>query len=360
MSIEGSYKKLAAANLARTEQYVRNIKRLFEKAKSRLVELSSGVDYDPSGGQFYFADYPELTKAVEKAVNGLALGMQRVIVNATTAEWAMGTKDADGVVEYLLKIAGLKPGDAISAIVIGQRLNNHDAALKAFQSRAIGGLPLSRRVWNLAESQKIEAELARSIAEGTSADELARSMQQWLKEPSKLFRRVRDEFGILQLSKNAKAYNPGQGEGGGVYRSSYKNAMRLARTEINMAYRSAELEAWGDMHQVVGVEIRRSANPYPCPLCQALAGRYPKKINWKGWHPHCRCYMVPILVTDDEFFDMLDDEDFDPTTSVNYVGDVPDGFKGWVEDNKKRAKGWSSLPYFIKDNMDYVVASATI
>ena len=124
-----------------------------------------------------------------------------------------------------------------------------------------------------------------------------------------------------------------------------------------MAYRSAEQEAWGDMKQVVGIEIRRSATPYPCPLCQSLAGRYPKDFKWNGWHPNCRCYMVPILVSDDEFFEMLDNEDYDPTTSENYVGDVPEGFSDWVDENSERimgAVGRGSAPYFVKDNLQEV------
>lgn len=45
----------------------------------------------------------------------------------------------------------------------------------------------------------------------------------------RLYRRVRGADGKLHLSKAAKAYHPSQG----VYRSSYKNAMRLTRTECN-------------------------------------------------------------------------------------------------------------------------------
>lgn len=353
MSVEGSYKKLAAANLSRIEQYVARIRKLFEAAQSRFADLSSGVDYDPSGGQFYFSDYPELKREVEKAVRGLATGMQQAIVSATKSEWTRGTKDADGIVDYVMKQAGLDSRSDIPARIVGQKLNNHASALAAFEKRAIGGLPLSRRVWNYAEHQKIEAELARSIASGSSAAAISRSVRQYLKEPDKLFRRVRDEFGVLRLSKNARAYTPGEG----TYRSSYKNAMRLARTEINMAYRNAELAAYADNEQVVGIEIKRSANPYPCPLCESLAGRYPKDFKWSGWHPHCRCYMVPIIVTEDEFFEMLDNEDYDPTTSENYVGDVPDGFKEWVGDNSLRIEDAQLRgvgPYFIQDNPEVV------
>ena len=350
MSVDGSYKKLAAANLQRIEQYVRRIEQLLSRATGRFVSLSTSVPYDRAAGdQFYFADYPEISKEVDKLVSSLARGIESAIVAGTTAEWAHGTEDANGILDYVLKRAGIKDKEGLKDSVIGQYLNNHSDALKAFQKRQIGGITLSQKVWNLANQTKIETELARSIADGTSARALAESMQEYLQEPSKLFRRVRDEFGVLRLSRNARAYNPGEG----VYRSSYKNALRLARTEINMAYRTAEQTSYADKEYVVGIEIKRSNNPYDCPLCEALAGKYPKDFKWSGWHPNCRCYMVPITVTNDEFIDMLGDEEFSPELSKNYVGDVPDSFKEWYEQNQDRilasyANG--NTPYFIKDN----------
>ena len=357
MSVGGSYKKLAAANLQRIEQYVRRIEQLLSRATGRFVSLSTSVPYDRAAGdQFFFADYPEISKEVDKLVSSLARGMESAIVAGTTAEWAHGTEDANGILDYVLKRAGIKDTEGLKDSVIGQYLNNHSDALKAFQKRQIGGITLSQKVWNLANQTKIETELARSIADGTSARDLAESMQEYLNEPSKLFRRVRDEFGVLRLSRNAREYNPGEG----VYRSSYKNALRLARTEINMAYRNAEQESYAEKEYVVGIEIKRSNNPYDCDLCEALAGKYPKDFKWSGWHPNCRCYMVPITVTNDEFIDMLGDEEFSPEQSENYVGDVPDTFKAWVADNSDRindASSRGSLPYFLKDNLAYMTVS---
>ena len=85
---------------------------------------------------------------------------------------------------------------------------------------------------------------------------MARDLKQYLKHPDKLFRRVRDERGILHFSKNAAAFHPGQG----VYRSSYQNARRLAVTETNMAYRTADHERWQNLDFVVGIEIHLSSN----------------------------------------------------------------------------------------------------
>ena len=102
-------------------------------------------------------------------------------------------------------------------------------------------------------------------------------------------------------------YHSGQG----VYRSSYKNAMRLARTEINMAYREAEYQRWQQLDFVVGFRIHLSNNhtilnskgePVPFhDICDELAGDYPKTFKFVGWHPQCRCFVTPILSDYDEY-----------------------------------------------------------
>lgn len=356
MALDGSYKKLAAANLRRTERYVRYIEELLRKATGRFISLSAPLNYDRSLGQFYFDDYPEVRKAIDETVAQLARGMQQTVIAGTSAEWANGTKDANGILDYVMKRVGLHSVKDLKPEVVGKYLNNHDSALKAFQQRQIGGISLSERVWNLANQSRIEAELARSIADGTSADDLAVSMQELLNDPDNLFRRVRDEYGELHLSKNAQAYNPGAG----VYRSSFKNAQRLARTEINMAYREAEMESYREKDYVVGYEIKRSNNPYDCPLCAALAGKYPKDFKWNGWHPNCRCFMVPILMSDDEMERwsdaIINGERFDSSESESYVSDVPDEFRDWMDENRERyavARQRGTLPYFVRDNRDY-------
>ena len=139
------------------------------------------------------------------------------------------------------------------------------------------------------------------IRNGLSADDMSQELRQYLKYPDKLFRRVRDEHGELQLSKRAAAFHPGRG----VYRSSYKNARRLAATETNIAYMTADYERWQQLDFVVGIEIKLSNNhtlngmPFT-DICDKLKGRYPKDFKFTGWHPHCRCRAVTILKTDDE------------------------------------------------------------
>lgn len=216
--------------------------------------------------------------------------------------------------------------------------------MNAFQTRTANGMNLSRRVWNLKEQyqQELEMGLSVGIEKGTSAAELAKELKQYLQNPDKLFRRVRNKFGNLKLSQNAKAYHPGSG----VYRSSYKNALRLTRSEANMAYRTAKQTRWRQFDFVVGYEIKLSKS-HPChDVCDTLAGKYPKTFRWTGWHPMDMCYCVSILKTDDEFWS-------DSPESEKEVKDVPDTFKQWVLENRQKinkAQKKNTLPYFLKDN----------
>lgn len=92
-------------------------------------------------------------------------------------------------------------------------------------------------------------------------------------------------------------------------------------------------------------------------MCDDLQGRYPKDFKFTGWHPHCRCHAMTILKTEEE---MAEDTkrilagEKPLSGSVNEVTDVPEGFTKWIGKNKERAKGWSSMPHFIKENPKYV------
>ena len=98
------------------------------------------------------------------------------------------------------------------------------------------------------------------------------------------------------------------------------------------------------MDFVIGYEVKRSGRIYPCPVCESLTGQYPKDFQFVGWHPSCRCYVIPILQTDDEYWN----KDFS-----RQVSESPDNFKEWLESNKERisaADQRGTLPYFLKDN----------
>ena len=337
--------------------YELRIDRIYQEAIREAAAIGAQIGSVRGDGIFSFRDYPATRTRVERLMQTLKNRMQAVVVNGIQAEWTLSNNKNS---ELARQVFGKNVG-RLSQAQYRRYFSTNEEARQAFQERRVGGLNLSDRVWQYTNQFKGEIELGLDlgIRSGRSADQMSRDLRDYLRHPDKLFRRVRDEHGILQLSKRAAEFHPGQG----VYRSSYKNARRLASTETNIAYRTADQERWKKFDFVVGIEVRLSNN-HTClgkdgkphefhDICDELAGRYPKDFQFKGWHPHCRCHAVSILKTQAEIAEdtrrILNGEGT-TNDSVNSVHDLPKAFRDWAEQNEERAREGRSLPYFIRDN----------
>ena len=335
--------------------YELQIDNIYHDAIREAVSISGTVGKIKPDTPFSFDDYPITRKRIENLMSGLKSRMQAVVLNGINAEWTLANNKNS---ELANRVFGKNVGK-LSEAQYRRYYSTNEEARDAFAQRKTGGLNLSQKVWRYTEQFKEEIEMGLDIGirNGRSADEMSRDLRQYLKQPDKLFRRVRDEHGQLQLSKRAAAYHPGQG----VYRSSYKNARRLAATETNIAYRTSDHLRWQQMDFVVGIEIHLSNNhtlngkPFH-DICDDLQGRYPKDFVFKGWHPHCRCFATSILKTQEEIAKdtqkILNGEPVD-SESVNRVDDVPQVFKDWLTENDERIQRASSVPYFMSDNTKY-------
>lgn len=331
--------------------YERQVDAIYRTAAKEAAALGVSIrDFNPDR-LFSFSDYPTTQRKIEKLLSDLQSGLETIIVNGIRSEWTLANNKNDELARQVF-------GDNIGKLTKEQErryFSTNGAARDAFIKRKTDGLGLSDRVWKYTEQFKNEIELGLDVGirSGRSADELSRDLRGYLQHPDKLFRRVRNRHGQLVLSQRARAYHPGRG----VYRSSYKNARRLAATETNIAYRTADYERWQQFDFVVGIKIALSNNHPVHDICDELKGLYPKDFKFTGWHPHCRCHVETVLKTPDEL--MADNrrimEGGKPTeTSVNTVADVPQAFTDWVQANRERMTASKSLPYFIRDNSKYV------
>lgn len=353
------------------QQHLRNILRLekrigklFDEAAARVALLSESVDDFSPEEVFAFDKYPYLRNRAKKLMLELHGALSTTVADGVRTEWDLANAKNDLLVRSVLGSAAKH----LSPERRARYFSTNAGACTAFLARRERGMNLSERVWNLTEQFKEELEMGLDLGlrDGVSAVEMSRTLRAYLRNPDALFRRVRDEHGVLHLSERAKAYHPGRG----VYRSAYKNARRLAGTEVNIAYRTADHLRMQELDFVVGVEINLSEN-HTClgadgkphrfhDICDDLKGKYPKTFKFTGWHPHCRCFATPILKTEEEFDAdtgrILNGEE--PTEgSENEVNELPDEFKSWLQENKGRidaATARGSLPYFIKDNESLV------
>lgn len=366
-------KKKQTKKLTWEQQHLRNVARyerqiddIYREAAREAASIGATIKAVKGDTLFSFADYPLTRKRVDSLLSGLTESVEAVILNGVRASWTLANNKNNELSQRVF-------GDNVGKLTQAQYrryFSDNDEARQAFEQRKVNGMNLSNRVWRYTDQFKEEIEMGLDVGirNGLSADQMARELNQYLQHPDMLFRRVRDEHGMLQLSQRAAAYHPGQG----VYRSSYKNCRRLAATETNIAYHTADYLRWQDLDFVVGIEIHLSSNhtllgqdglPHDfTDICDELAGRYPKDFKFTGWHPHCRCYATSILKTPEELEEdtrkILNGEELDGE-SVNRVDDVPDEFKSWVQDNAARIVKANSLPYFMTDNTAYVTAAFT-
>ena len=224
-------------------------------------------------------------------------------------------------------------------------------ALNAFQKRVDNGLTLSDRVLQTAQTAKTQLEfyLQSGIGTGQSADTISRDIRQLLQDPDKRFRRIRNSNGQLVPSKPMANFHPGQG----VYRSAYKNALRITSTETNMGYRLSDYERWQQLDFVLGFQVKRSWNSEPCIICDALVGRYPKWFIFPGWHPFCICNATPILMERNDFADYMLRDVKAEYRSKNYklkiITEIPIAARQFFADNP----GYVQNSYAGKMNFNY-------
>lgn len=330
-------KKQYGAHQQRIERYILQLSQVYSAFNAETAKLVISTEYD-GGSAFRFSDYPQTRARIAKIQSEFANNIQAIIINGTTAEWGESNFVQDQLAKKVLSTFGADWRTEKYSKYFG---NNRDA-MKAFLSRNDKeGLNLSQRVWGLSKDYKegLEAAVSLGVSDGTSAIELSKRISKYLNDYPTLRKDYAERFG--------KAAN--------MLDCEYRSA-RLARTEINMAYRTAEQTRWQKMDFVVGYEVKRSGRGYGCSVCESLAGKYPKDFKFVGWHPNCRCYVIPILKTEDEFWEW-DGRSEVTTFSENEVKNIPDGFKRWVLDNQERidvAKRNGTLPYFLIDNKSYI------
>lgn len=324
----------------RLAKYVMLVESIYEDLNLEAAKIVGITDFTiDSDRTFMWSDYPQTRKRIRDLQERFVEDIGSVIYSGTSEEWKNSNEVQDLLANKVLQTYGATIGKEKYEILYQP---NNDA-LKAFQQRKDKGFTISDKLWNQSTlyKQELEEAISCAIQKGTSAITLSKQISKYLLDFPQLQKDYKERFGKASRAMDCE------------YRS-----IRLAASEINMAYRQAENLRWQQMDFVVGYEIKLSnnhtcnGNPFQ-DICDILAGKYPKDFQWTGWHPLCRCYKIPILKTEEEFWEW-DGRNEATTASVNEVKDVPDAFKKWINENIQRAKSWDSAPYFIRDNDKYI------
>lgn len=318
-------KKAYNALNGRLVNYVAQVQSIYDRIANQVATAIDGVGYDGSV-EFLFSDYPELKQTINGIVTGYTAQMNNLIYAGTTKEWKESNIMQDLLARKVLRAYDFEKG--------GDKYNRYfqqnTDALKAFQNRVDNGMNLSQRLWNQSQELKKELEhtISTAIERGQSAVVLSKRISKYL-----------TDYPLLK-SDYAEKY----GKAVSCHNCQYAS-IRLARTEINMAYRKAEQLRWQQFDFVLGYEVKLSKR-HPAPdICDDLLGIYPKDFVFMGWHPNCMCYVVPIVMSDEEYYNHRQ-------SSNNYMP-LPSGLGSWIDKNCLRiltASRNGTLQYWLRDN----------
>lgn len=285
----------------------------------------------------------KLSEVRRRELNNVLERLSIDVEKAIRSQVGQAQQLSDGCNDKLIKQYTKNLG--LQSKVVEDMLVKNTGAVNAFLNRKIAGMNLSDRVWQSTKvaRESLELLLESGVLNGRSAAATARDIQQYLKEPNRRYRRVRNAEGKLVLSNPAKEYHPGRG----VYRSSFQNALRLSATETNIAYRANDFERRKKMSFVMGQRIQLS-NAHPrVDICDYMVGTYPKNYKFTGWHPRCLCFSTSILLPKEKFKAYLGGAGIDKR---HVIKGIPKGAQEYLNENAEQIKGWSNTPYFIKDN----------
>lgn len=267
----------------RLAQYVASVQRLYAgfNAEAARIAISTGHDGETP---FSWKKYPQTSERVRKLQEWFMRDLGALVMAGTTDEWKRSNVLQDMIADKVMRAYHV---DREGGTYDKYYRDNSDA-LRAFQSRREGGMNISDKLWEQSKVYKNELEdaIGAAIERGTDAITLSKQISKYLIDFPSLQKDYKKKFGKACKSHDCE------------YRS-----IRLARSEINMAYRTSEQARWQQFDFVIGYEIKTSGSHPASDVCDRLKGKYPKDFVWTGWHPNCMCYAVPILKTEEEFFE---------------------------------------------------------
>ena len=332
--------------------YNRRLGMLYSGYVKKLLALGYSEDVLENDALFNFDNFPVLKARLNEIFNDYFQNSMLCYKSGITSGVSLAyshDNDALGQFSVLTDKALETARKTAAATFIANRLN------------AKNGLNLAQSVWNYCQQTKAEFEMAMSnviadgLEKGTSAEEVGRRIRQYLNNPDMMYRR----YHTVKVLKNGQKKDivtwrrkriidgrvrfveePLEHVGQGVYRSARKNALRVARTEINAAYHNARNERWANEPFVIGQHIHISPQHDPdedADICDELEGYYPKDFDWDGWHPQCMCTSDPVMISGEErkqfYKRMLNGENMSGYVSPDSIKDVPDQYKRYIEAN---------------------------
>ena len=352
--------------------YNKRLGRLYSDYVKKLTSLGYGEDVLEDDALFNFDNFPQLKARLDDIFNDYYQNSLLCYKSGITDGVSLAYNHDEMVIggySVLTDKAIRVARDTAAATFISNRL------------KAKNGLNLAQIVWNYCQQTKSEFEMAMSntiadgIGKGSSAEEIGKSIRKYLNDPDMMYRR----YHTIKVQKNGKKKDVVtwrrrriidgkvrfieetlEKVGMGVYRSARKNALRVARTEINAAYHKARNERWQNEPFVIGQYIHVSPQHNIDDICNDLEGRYPKDFDWRSWHSNCICTSDPITIQGEEkkefYKRLMAGEDMSNYVSPFAVLTMPEKYNQYIRDNSEaivKAGMRGKLAWHLQDNTKY-------
>lgn len=352
--------------------YNKRLGRLYSDYVKKLTSLGYGEDMLEDDALFNFDNFPQLKARLNDIFNDYYQNSLLCYKSGITDGVALAYNHDEMVIggySVLTDKAIRVARDTAAVTFISNRL------------KVKNGLNLAQTIWNYCSQTKSEFEMAMSntiadgIKKGSSAEEVGKSIRKYLNDPDMMYRR----YHTIKVLKNGKKKDvvtwrrrriidgkvrfieePLEKVGMGVYRSARKNALRVARTEINSAYHKARNERWQNEPFVIGQYIHVSPQHNIDDICNDLEGRYPKDYVWISWHPQCICTSDPITIQGEEkkefYKRLMAGEDMSNYVSPFAVLTMPEKYNQYIKDNSEaivKAGMRGKLAWHLQDNTKY-------
>lgn len=352
--------------------YNKRLGRLYSDYVKKLTSLGYGEDVLEDDALFNFDNFPQLKARLNDIFNDYYQNSLLCYKSGITDGVALAYNHDEMVIggySVLTDKAISVARDIAAAMFIANCLKTKN------------GLNLAQTVWNYCQQAKSEFEMAMSntiadgIKKGSSAEEVGKSIRRYLNNPDMMYRR----YHTIKVQKNGKKKDVVtwrrrriidgkvrfieetlEKVGMGVYRSARKNALRVARTEINAAYHKARNERWQNEPFVIGQYIHVSPQHNIDDICNDLEGRYPKDYVWISWHPQCICTSDPITIQGEEkkefYKRLMAGEDMSNYVSPFAVLTMPEKYNQYIKDNSEaivKAGMRGKLAWHLQDNTKY-------
>lgn len=352
--------------------YNKRLGRLYSDYVKKLTSLGYGEDVLEDDALFNFDNFPQLKARLNDIFNDYYQNSLLCYKSGITDGVALAYNHDEMVIggySVLTDKAIRVARDTAAATFISNRLKTKN------------GLNLAQIIWNYCQQTKSEFEMAMSntiadgIKKGSSAEEVGKSIRKYLNDPDMMYRR----YHTIKVQKNGKKKDvvtwrrrriidgkvrfveePLEKVGMGIYRSARKNALRVARTEINSAYHKARNERWQNEPFVIGQYIHVSPQHNIDDICNDLEGRYPKDYVWISWHPQCICTSDPITIQGEEkkefYKRLMAGEDMSNYVSPFAVLTMPEKYNQYIKDNSEaivKAGMRGKLAWHLQDNTKY-------